>query len=214
MKRNASADLLRTLGVATCLIAGLACQWAFAEPASAKRAGYVTAAATPADEQDRAIRVERKEPARLSKPPRGEGRPLPPQGASQDAAGEKPRDRNLKPGSGLAAGRASLAIVLGLFLAAAWAVRRGLPMGSARLPTEAVEVLGRTPLAGRQFAHLIRCGNKLLLVHLAPGCAETLTEITDPVEVDRLAGLCRQAHPQSSTSSFRQVFQQWGKKND
>lgn len=36
---------------------------------------------------------------------------------------------------------------------------------------------------------------------------ETLGEITDPLEVDRLTGLCYQTHPQGSTASFRQVFQ-------
>ena len=61
------------------------------------------------------------------------------------------------------------------------------------LPTEVVEVLGRAPLAGRQQMHLLRCGNKLLLVSVTPTGAETLTEVTDPVEVDRLSGLCRQA---------------------
>ena len=113
--------------------------------------------------------------------------------------------------STLTTGVASLAVVLGLFFVVACALRRATPRGSALLPGEVVEVLGRAPMAGRQFAHLIRCGNKLLLVHLAPGCAETLTEITDPVEVDRLAGLCKQAQPQSSTASFRQVFQQFSR---
>jgi flagellar protein FliO/FliZ len=86
-----------------------------------------------------------------------------------------------------------------------------MPRGAALLPSDVVEVLGRTPLAARQFAHLIRCGNKLVLIHLAQGSARTLTEITDPVEVDRLSGICRQAHPRSATASFRQVFQQFAR---
>ena len=39
--------------------------------------------------------------------------------------------------------------------------------------------------------------------------AETLTEITDPEEVVRLAGFCRQKHPQSATAAFREVFEQF-----
>jgi len=104
----------------------------------------------------------------------------------------------------------SLALVLGLFFLAAWAMKRNLPKGSTLLPREAVEVLGRAPLASRQFVHLVRCGNKILLVCVTPTGAETLTEITDPIEVDRLAGLCLQSHPNSSTSAFRQVFEQFG----
>jgi len=103
----------------------------------------------------------------------------------------------------------SLAIVLGVFFLVAWGMRRAAPPGSTLLPGEVLEVLGRAPLAGRQQLHLLRCGKKLLLVSLTPAGAETLTEITDPLEVDHLAGLCRQAHPQSATAAFRQVFQQF-----
>ena len=79
------------------------------------------------------------------------------------------------------------------------------------MPTEVVEVLGRTPLGSRQHAHLVRCGNKLLLVSLSAAGAETLTEVTDPIEVDRLAGLCRQSQPHSATATFRHIFQQFGR---
>jgi flagellar biogenesis protein FliO len=102
----------------------------------------------------------------------------------------------------------SLALVLGLFLLVAWAMRRAAPAGSALLPGEVFEVLGRAPMAGRQQVHLLRCGNKLLLCCVTPAGAETLAEITDPLEVDRLAGLCRQTHPGSATAVFRQVFGQ------
>lgn len=108
------------------------------------------------------------------------------------------------------AGAASLGIVLGLFLLVVWVMRRGMPKNATLLPREAVEVLGRAPLIGREHVYLIRCGNKMLLVSVAAGKAETLTEITDPSEVDRLAGICQQLHPHSVTTSFRQVFQQFG----
>ena len=103
----------------------------------------------------------------------------------------------------------SLAAVLGLFLVVAWVIRHATPAGSAALPGEVVEVLGRTVLANRQQLQLLRCGNKLLLVSVTPNGAETLTEITEPEEVDRLAGLCRQSHSDSTTAAFRQVFQQF-----
>ena len=35
------------------------------------------------------------------------------------------------------------------------------------------------------------------------------TEITDPLEVDRLAGICQQRNEHSSTNAFRQVFEQF-----
>jgi flagellar biogenesis protein FliO len=102
----------------------------------------------------------------------------------------------------------SLAIVLGLFLAIVWCSKRFAPAGSAQLPREAVELLGRAPLAGRQSMQLIRVGNRLLLVALSAGSAETLSEITDPVEVEYLAGLCRRGKTDSATASFSRALSQ------
>ena len=107
----------------------------------------------------------------------------------------------------------SLAIVLGLFFVVAWAMRKTAPRGSLLLPKEVFEILGRAPLGARQQVQLLRCGNKLLLVSITPDGAETLTEVTDPLEVDRIAGICQQAHPKSATTAFRQVFQQLAPKS-
>lgn len=108
----------------------------------------------------------------------------------------------------------SLAIVIGLFMIVAFLMRRATPTANTALPDEVVEVLGRAPLANRQQVHLLRCGNKLLLVCVTPNGTETLTEITDPTEVDRLAALCRQNNVGSSTANFRQVFQQLSWSNE
>lgn len=101
---------------------------------------------------------------------------------------------------------ASLAVVLGLFAIIVWVARRVGPKGNTALPGEVVETLGRAPLSGRQEMHLVRVGNKLLLLSVTPTGAETLTEITDPVEIDRLAGICQQTQSGSITASFREVF--------
>lgn len=103
----------------------------------------------------------------------------------------------------------SLAAVLGLFLIVAWTMRRTVPGGSALLPSEVIEVLGRSVLASRAQVHLIRCGSKLLLVSVSPTGIETLTEITDADEVSHITGLCRQSQPGSATAAFRHVFQQF-----
>ena len=102
----------------------------------------------------------------------------------------------------------SLAIVLGLLFTFVWFVRRSSPAG---LPKEVFELLGRVSLAGLQQIHLVRCGKKLLLISATSTAVETLTEITDPVEVDRLVGICRQSSTGSIGGSFRQVFQQLGR---
>ena len=105
----------------------------------------------------------------------------------------------------------SLGAVLAAFFVLAWLMKRGMPKNMGMLPPEVVEVLGRAPLAQRQFVHLMRCGNKLLLVSVSAAGAETLSEITDPIEVDRLTGICAQRRGDSVTASFRQVLHQFGR---
>jgi len=102
----------------------------------------------------------------------------------------------------------SLLLVLGAFFAIAWVMRRGMPSRLTALPTEVVEVLGRSTLATRNQMHLIRVGNKLLLVSVTPTGAETLTEITDPLEVDRLGSICSQQESGGVAESFRGVLNQ------
>jgi flagellar protein FliO/FliZ len=102
----------------------------------------------------------------------------------------------------------SLAVVLGLFFVVAWLMRRSMPQSARRLPGEVVETLGRVPLAGRQQMHLLRFGNKLLLVCVSPTGVDTLGEITDPSEIDRVAALCAQNESSGATKTFHQIFGQ------
>ena len=104
----------------------------------------------------------------------------------------------------------SLAVVLGLFILLVWFSRRFTPAGSAVLPKEAVELLGRTSLGGTHQVQLMRIGAKLLLVSLSPQGARTLTEINSPTEVERLSELCRRQKPDSATASFRKMLGQIG----
>jgi flagellar biogenesis protein FliO len=120
------------------------------------------------------------------------------------------RDAPAMPSSGpaLLSMFGSLAVVIGLFLGLVWLLRRGSPKAARLLSSDVVELLGRSPLAGRQQMHVIRFGNRLLLVAVSTDGAETLAEITDPAEVDRLAGLCQQTQANSATQAFRQIFGQ------
>jgi flagellar biogenesis protein FliO len=153
-------------------------------------------------------------------PPPEENRRLAPPSASWSEAAKPAIQDHDAPSAGSAFRRiglpsgtiykiaSALAIVVGLFLVFAWLLRRGARRVAATLPADVVCVLGRVPLAARQFADLLHVGNKLLLVAWSPAGPATLTEVTDPVEVDRLVGLCRQADPHSTTKAFEQVFRQ------
>lgn len=123
---------------------------------------------------------------------------------------ELPRPAATTPTNAITTVVGSLGIVLGLFVVLVWFSRRFTPAGTAALPKEAVELLGRTSLGGTHQMQLVRVGAKLLLVALSPQGARTLTEITSAVEVERLSDLCRRQKPDSATASFRSLVDQIG----
>ncbi len=100
----------------------------------------------------------------------------------------------------------SLAVVLGLFFGVAWLMRRGLPNSAGRLPTGVIETLGYAPLAARRQMHVLRFGDKLLLVCVSQNSVDTLAEIGDPAEVERLANLCQNTRSTAAAGTFDQVF--------
>ncbi|MEZ6137362.1 MAG: flagellar biosynthetic protein FliO [Pirellulaceae bacterium] len=103
----------------------------------------------------------------------------------------------------------SLLIVVGLFLGVAWFYRKTMKTSfGGGLPKQVVNVLGRTQIAARQQLVLVRFGSKLVLVSLVQGEARTISEITDPLEVDQLAGVCESSQPGSISASFRSVLNQ------
>jgi flagellar biogenesis protein FliO len=110
--------------------------------------------------------------------------------------------------SSLGTAGTGLVLVIGLFLLCASMMRRGGPSPTSPLPRDAVAVLGRIPLTPKQFAHLLQVGNKLVLVSITGDRTDTITEVTDPVEVDRLLTMCMKGGKQSSSAEFQRVLQQ------
>lgn len=104
----------------------------------------------------------------------------------------------------------SLCVVLAAFFVLVWLSRKTAPKGLSPLPGEVYESLGRAPLTARQQMQLIRLGNKLVLLSVSTTGVETLTEITDIDEVNRLAGMCQQDRSTSISATFRQVLAQYG----
>lgn len=85
-------------------------------------------------------------------------------------------------------------VTCGLFLVVfggcSWWIRRHGPARLRPLPGEVLEVLGRRSLEPRVNLHLVRCGQRILVLGAGPDGVRTLSEITDPVEVDLLSGAC------------------------
>ncbi|MBM4004082.1 MAG: FliO/MopB family protein [Planctomycetes bacterium] len=102
----------------------------------------------------------------------------------------------------------SLALVIGVFLFLVWLVKRTHPKATAMLPRDVVEVFGRASITPRQSVHVVRFGSKILLLSVSPTGIQSLAEVDEPAEAERLIGLCQQAQPTSVTSSFRQILAQ------
>ena len=69
--------------------------------------------------------------------------------------------------------------------------RRGMPQARGSCLAKRWKYWAGQPIGGKQNVHLVRCGNKIVLVNVSATSVETLTEITDPAEVDRLLEICR-----------------------
>ena len=120
------------------------------------------------------------------------------------------RDPNRVAGSGAVGWSATLwplLFVVGLIVLAAQWWKARTPSTPRGLPVEAFELLGRKAIDQRTSVVLARCGSRLLLLNLSPQGLQTLAEITDPVEIDCLAGLCRATQrDQSLAETFRALL--------
>jgi flagellar biogenesis protein FliO len=85
---------------------------------------------------------------------------------------------------------ASLALVIGGYMAMLWLIRIVNPRGSRGLPPQVVEVIGQTRFNAKQNLQLVRLGNKLLLLLASSEGAQSIGEVTDPIEVEYLIALC------------------------
>lgn len=140
------------------------------------------------------------EPTALPKKSRGVQTPLPPSGSDlrKPAAGASPWSTF---------GVLAVMVVSIFAIARLW--KKHGPLSTPALPSEAVETLGRRMIDQRNVIHLIRIGSRIVVVGSSPQGLATLAEVTDPVEVDVLAGLCLGRNGESAKStSFRNLFGQ------
>jgi flagellar biogenesis protein FliO len=100
----------------------------------------------------------------------------------------------------------ALAFVLGLIGILARLFRKHAPMFQQGLPPEALEILGRRFIDQRQAILLVRIGSRILVVGSSPSGLQPLGEVTDPVEVDLVAGLCHRNENRGIGSSFVQLL--------
>lgn len=128
-----------------------------------------------------------------------------------DSAGKKSEtllERFRLPRGSTASTVAALAVVTGLLLLAMWGLKRSLPASMQLLPADAARVVGRMHITGKQFAHLVKLGDKLVLISITPAGVDTLTEISEPDQVMRLLALCASDSGHSLKRDFDHILKQ------
>jgi flagellar biogenesis protein FliO len=177
-------------------VCGLEISLIFALLQGTARAEPLTAAAPNTRPQAAAVEPARVGSRKLTRPAAAESEP---------AAGKRTASR---PASSWWTTLGGLAVVLVLILSSAFALKKHVPATAGILPAEVIQVLGRRYLDHRQSIQLVRCGSRILiLANSQQHGLHTLAEVTDPVEVDLLAGLCQQSQANSVSQNFVQLFQ-------
>jgi flagellar protein FliO/FliZ len=127
------------------------------------------------------------------------GLALPPRALDRDGANKRaPSSSSSQAGAATTA--IALASIVGVLLVAAHWIRPyvGSPRG---LPIDALELLGRRLIEPKVAVHLVRCGNRVLVLGVTSDGVRTLSEITDPTEVERLTEACLNEQAASRTPS-------------
>ncbi|WP_162130564.1 flagellar biosynthetic protein FliO [Schlesneria paludicola] len=111
------------------------------------------------------------------------------------------KSKSISASNSLISTAVSLSLIVGaLFVAGRWMKRNGF-RGPQQLPDEALEVLGRRTLEPRASVHLVRLGSRVLLLGVGGDGVRTLSEIDDPVEVERLIRACDQESKSETLAS-------------
>lgn len=138
--------------------------------------------------------------------PRVDARRISKPGRKISAPGERVEKKNDK-GVSFGTTMIFLSLIVGLILVVAKLWLKHGPIVSAGLPPEVIEVLGKRNIDARQSIHLVRMGSRILVLGSSAEGLRTLSELTDPVEVDFIAGACRSRnHDNAVTQSFRALF--------
>ena len=146
--------------------------------------------------------------------PRVDARPISKPGRQISPPGESVENKNHKSVS-YGTTLTVLSLIIGLILVVAKLWQKHGPVVSVGLPSEVIEVLGKRSIDARQSIHLVRMGSRILVLGSSAEGLRTLSELTDPVEVDFIAGACRSRNRDSAvTQSFRALFKKQLPRNE
>ncbi|WP_339745620.1 flagellar biosynthetic protein FliO [uncultured Rubinisphaera sp.] len=101
----------------------------------------------------------------------------------------------------------ALAGVISVIFVLSKVVKKQVPFAAQKLDAEVLDILGRKVVDQRHSIIFVKAGQRILVLGSSLDGLNTLAEITDPVEVDQIRGLCKTAGPQTDmTSSFKMLL--------
>lgn len=106
---------------------------------------------------------------------------------------------------------AALAVVLGAFMVLLWVTKKIQGPSQSIMSKQTLEVLGQKQINKIHSLHLIRLGQRILLISASDSSVTCLSEINDPVEVAQLLETNSQAGESSELprSTFKRIFAQY-----
>lgn len=105
----------------------------------------------------------------------------------------------------------ALAVVLGAFMVLLWVTKKIQGPSKAMMSKQTLELLGQKQISKIHSLHLIRLGQRVLLISASDSGLTCLSEINDPMEVAQLLETNSQAGESSELpqSSFKRIFAQY-----
>ena len=105
----------------------------------------------------------------------------------------------------------ALAVVLGAFMVLLWITKKIQGPSKTLMSTQTLELLGQKQINKIHRLHLIRLGQRILLISASDSRVTCLSEINDPQEVAQLLETNSQAGESSELpqSTFKRIFAQY-----
>ncbi len=105
----------------------------------------------------------------------------------------------------------SLLVVIAVFLLLMTLMKKITPQGKRILPSEVFENLGHSFLTQKLQVHLLRVGNKLVLVSVTQDGVSPITEVENPDDVVPIIATCRGGDRSSSSNLFKRTLSELSK---
>lgn len=135
-----------------------------------------------------------------------DSRSIPPRSKESTAKGRALSERRGSNSGNWTTVTAALVVVVVLILLAAKVLQKRGMLAPGELSREAVHVLGRKVIDYRNTIHLVQCGSRVLVLGSSQSGLVSLSEITEPAEVEALVEQCHAREPTSVADGWGEMI--------